>query len=167
MVVYPVHFRPDPDPAIQNLKNRIRILLAHFRLDPDPANQNFKTGSGSYWHSPGIKSLKSNMYIFFTSISSDTWMMIFLPEKIEKFTWKCLKALFLKYLFLVYTTLHCQSTDRIRIRWKFSGFCSGSGSFQKGPDPTGSGSATLHKTQGLQVHIVSVNTINNWKLLCA
>ena len=47
----------------------------------------------------------------------------------EKFTWKCVKALFLKYFFLVYTTLHRQSTDRIRIRWKFSG------SDQKGPDP--------------------------------
>ena len=47
----------------------------------------------------------------------------------EKFTWKCVKALFLKYIFLVYKTLHCQSTDRIRIRWKFSG------SDQKGPVP--------------------------------
>ena len=27
-VADPVHFRPDPDPANQNLKNRIRILLA-------------------------------------------------------------------------------------------------------------------------------------------
>jgi len=35
--------------------------------------------------------------------------------------------------------IHCQSTDRIRIRRKFSGF--GSGSYQKSPDPTGS--ATL------------------------
>ena len=49
----------------------------------------------------------------------------------EKFTWKCVKPLLLKYFFLVYTTLHCQSTDRIRIqmRWKLSG------SDQKGPDP--------------------------------
>ena len=51
----------------------------------------------------------------------------------KKFTWKCVKPLFLKYFFLVFTTLHCQSTDRIRIRWKFSGSCSGS--LQKGPDP--------------------------------
>ncbi len=36
--------------------------------------------------------------------------------------------------FLVYTTFHCQSTEGIRIRWKFSG------SDQKGPGPTGSGS---------------------------
>jgi len=37
-----------------------------------------------------------------------------------KFTWKCVKPLLLKYFFLVYTTLHCQSTDRIwiRIHWK-------------------------------------------------
>ena len=28
-VADPVHFRPDPDPANQNFKNRIRILLAH------------------------------------------------------------------------------------------------------------------------------------------
>ena len=64
---------------------------------------------------------------------------LFLSEKIEKFTWKCVKALFLKYIFLVYTTLHCQRTDRIRIRirkririrWKFSS----SGTDQKGPDP--------------------------------
>ena len=28
----------------------------------------------------------------------------------EKFTWKCEKPLFLKYFFLVYTFLHCQST---------------------------------------------------------
>ena len=55
----------------------------------------------------------------------------------EKFTWKCVKPLFLKYFILVYTTLHCQRTDRIRIweririRWKFSR----SGCDQKGPDP--------------------------------
>ena len=29
----------------------------------------------------------------------------------ETFTWKCVKALFLKYFFLVYTSLHCQSND--------------------------------------------------------
>ena len=38
----------------------------------------------------------------------------------ERFTWKCVKPLFLKYFFLIYTILHCQSSDRIRIRWKFS-----------------------------------------------
>ena len=34
-------------------------------------------------------------------------------------------------MLIVYTTLHSQSTDRIRIRRKFSG----AGSYQKGPDP--------------------------------
>ena len=56
--------------------------------------------------------------------------MIICIWKMEKFTWKCVKPQFLKYFFLVYSTLHCQSTDRIRIRWKFCG----------------SGSATLEKT---------------------
>ena len=38
-VADPVHFWPDPDPANQNFKNRIRILE-----------------SGSYWHLPRINS---------------------------------------------------------------------------------------------------------------
>ena len=64
------------------------------------------------------------------------WWFNFFPEKMEKFTWKCVKALF--FLFKG-TTLNRKITDRIRIRWKFYG----SGSDQTGPDPTGSGSATL------------------------
>ena len=105
-----VHFRPDPDPANQILKNRIRIRI---RI---------------------LLALTKNLiyHLIFSHQSSDIWMMIFLPEKMEKFTWKCVKALFLKYFFLVYTTLHSQSTDRIQIRLKFSG--SGSGSDQKGLD---------------------------------
>ena len=51
----------------------------------------------------------------------------------EKFIWKCVKKVCFKTNFLVYKTLHSQSTDRIRIRWKFSRY--GSGSHQKGPDP--------------------------------
>ena len=42
----------------------------------------------------------------------------------------CKSSIF-KIFSLVFTTSHCQSTDRIRIRWKFSG----SGSIQKGQDP--------------------------------
>jgi hypothetical protein len=53
--------------------------------------------------------------------SDPKWL--FLSEKMEKFTWKCVKPLFLKYFFLVFATLHCQS------------FGSGSGSYQKRPDP--------------------------------
>ena len=40
----------------------------------------------------------------------------------------CKTSIF-KIFFLFYTTSHCQSTDRIRIRWKFSG------SHIKGLDP--------------------------------
>ena len=55
---------------------------------------------------------------FFSSGQSDFFRYLnvdFLPEKMEKFTWKCAKALF-KKTFLIYTTLHSQSTGRIRIR---------------------------------------------------
>ena len=112
-VANPVHFWPDPDPANQNFKNRIRI--------PDP--------TGTYQNSIETS-------IFFSSHQSDFFWYLndeyFYMKKIEKLTWKCVKALFLKYIFLVYTTLHSQSTDRIRIRirspWTFSG------SDQKDPD---------------------------------
>jgi len=103
-VADPVHFRPDPA--------------------PDPANQNFKIGSGSYWH------LK-NQFKHLNFFSHQTYFFWYLNDYffLKKFTWKCVKPLFLKYIFLVYKTLHCQSTDRIRIRWKLSG--SGSGSAKK------------------------------------
>ena len=79
---------------------------------------------GSYWH---LKNPFKHLNFFHIKHnSSDIWL--FLSKKMEKFTWKCVKPLFLKYFFLVYITLHCQSTDRIRIRWKFSR------SDQKGPD---------------------------------
>ena len=42
----------------------------------------------------------------------------------EKFTWKCVKPLFWKYFFLVYTTLHCQKVPI------------GSRSGENYPDPT-------------------------------
>ena len=67
--------------------------------------------------------------------------------RIHNTDWKCVKPLFLKYFFLIYTTLRYivkVGTDRIRIRWKFFG--SGSGSDQKGPNPTGSGSGNLENT---------------------
>ena len=48
-------------------------------------------------------------------------MMIIFIWKNGKMHLKMCKTSILKYFFLVYTTLHCQSTDRIRIRWKFSG----------------------------------------------
>ena len=76
------------------------------------------------------ESIQTSKFFHIKHISFDICMMIIFIWKMEKFTWKCVKPLFLKYFFLVHTTLHCQSTDRIRIRWKFSG----SGSYQKGPD---------------------------------
>ena len=88
----PVHFRPDPDPANQNVKNRIRILLAL-------AKKEFKT---------------SQFFFHINQISSDIWMLIFFFLKMYNFTWKCVKALFFP---LIHTTLH-----RIRIRPKMSGF---------------------------------------------
>ena len=120
---------PDPKQIIQyppglrirSIFGRLQIRILQIRilkLDPDP---------GSYWH---LKNqFKHQNFFHIQHISSDNWMMIIFIWKMEKFTWKCVKALFLKYFFLVYTTLHCQSTDRIRIRWKLSG------SGQKGPDP--------------------------------
>ena len=42
--------------------------------------------------------------------------MLIFTWKMEKFTWKCVKALILKYFVLVYTNLHSQSIGRIRIR---------------------------------------------------
>ena len=134
-VADPFHFRPDPDPANQNFKNRIRILLALTK------NQ-FKN----------LKFFSHQTYVFL--LIFEWWL--FLSEKVEKFIWKCVKPLFLKYFFLVYTTLHCQSTNRIRIRWKFSGSGFGSGSYQNGPDPTGSGSATLVVSQ----YFISHGTIS-------
>jgi len=81
-VVDPVHFRLDPDPANQNFKNRIWILLA-------------------------LTKNQFNHLIFF--LKSIGFLQIFeccfnIPEKMEKFTWKCVKTLYLKYFLLVYTT---------------------------------------------------------------
>ena len=46
-------------------------------------------------------------------------MLIFLPGKNEKFTWKYIKASFSFNFVFANTTLHSQSRIRIRIRWKF------------------------------------------------
>ena len=70
-VADPVHFRPAPDPANQNFENRIRIRII-LALSYQFKHRNF-------FH---IK-----------HISFDIWMMI---KKMEKFTWKCVKALFKK-----------------------------------------------------------------------
>jgi len=64
----------------------------------------------------------------------------------EKFTWKCVKALFFNYFFLVYTILHSQSTDRIRIRWKI---------FRLRIRPKRSGSGTLSVCFGIHLHSIS------------
>ena len=73
-VADPVHFWPDPDPANQNFKNWIRILLALTK------NQ-FK-----HLHFFHIKHISSDIF--------EWWL--FLSEKMEKFTWKCVKALLWK-----------------------------------------------------------------------
>jgi len=100
-VADPVHLRPDPDPANQNFKNLIRILLALTYQESIQTSKFFFTSN-----------------IFF--LIFEWWL--FWSEQMEKFTWKCVKALFLKYFSLLYTTLYSQSgTDRIRIRRKFSG----------------------------------------------
>jgi len=105
----------------------------HFRSDP--VNQNFKIGS---WILLAPKeSIQTSKFFFTSNIFLLIFEWLLLSEKMEKFTWKCVKPLFWKYFFLVYITLHCQCTDRIRIRiriripirWKISG------SDQKGPDP--------------------------------
>ena len=89
----PVHFLPDPDPANYLFKTGSRILLA--LKESIPTSNFFCT---------------SNIFL----LIFEWW--IFLSEKMEKFTWKCVKPLCWTYFFLVYTTLHCQSTNRIRIR---------------------------------------------------
>ena len=71
-VADPVHFRPDPDPANWNFKNRIRILL------PLTKNQ-FK------------HQLFSHQSDFFWYLNDDYFFL----KKGKKFTWKCVKkALF-------------------------------------------------------------------------
>ena len=62
-VADPVHFQPDPDPENQKFKNRIRILLVL-------TENQFK--HLNFFHN--------------NQISSDIFMLILLPEKIEKFT---------------------------------------------------------------------------------
>ena len=57
-IVDPVHFWPDPDPANQNFKNRIRILLV-----------------------PYLLTIQTSKFFHINHISSDFWMMII-------FTWK-------------------------------------------------------------------------------
>jgi len=76
---------------------RIRI---HFRPDPVPDPAPYPDSTGTYQESIQTSKFLSHQSYFFI------------------FTWKCVK-----YFFLVYTTLHSVSNDRIRIRirWKFSG----------------------------------------------
>ena len=92
-VTDPVRFRPDP--ANQNFKNRIRVLLAFTKYQ-------YKQQIFFKYHSD-----------FFRYFNVD----FFEPESMEKFT----KALFFKKFDFFYNTLHSQSRIRIRIRTKFSG----------------------------------------------
>ena len=77
-VADPVHYRPDPA--------------------PDPVNQNFKTGSRI------LLSLKESIQTskFFSHQTYFFWYFewwLFLSEKMEKFTWKCVKPRFCKIFF--------------------------------------------------------------------
>ena len=84
----------------------------------------------------------------------------------EKFTWKCAKALLKKKISFVFTTLNCQSTDRIRIRWKISG----SGSDQKGPDPAPDPQPWVpgYRTERMYEWATKVGWLIDWLIgLCA
>ena len=63
--------------------------------------------------------MNSNIYFFISNRFLPIFLcLFFLPNKIERFTWKCVEAKFFKILSF-YTTLRCQI--RIRIRWKIYG----------------------------------------------
>ena len=72
-VADPVHFWPNPDPATQNFKHRIRIPILILLL---LTKNQFK--HLSFFH--------------INQISSDIFMLIFSTWKKEKFTWKCVNA---------------------------------------------------------------------------
>ena len=132
-----------PDPKFQFIPVPTRVAdPVHFRPDPDPANQYFKTGSRI------LLTLNKNQFkhlnfFHIKHISSDIWFMIIFIWKNEKIHLKMCKTSFLKYFFLVYTTLHCQVPIE-------------SGSGENFLDPTGfrSGSATLF--EGLSSRSVTI-----------
>ena len=120
----------------------------HFRPDPDPANQNVKIRSGSRILLGLKESIQTSKFFSHqTYFFWFFWMMINFIWKNGKIHLKMCQTSIKKNV-LVYATLHCQCTDRIWIRWQFFRIrirpkSSGSGSDQKGLDPTGSGFATL------------------------